>query len=611
MPEYKSPQSEPGTEQRFVLVFLLMVAVIFGAQLYMKKYAPAPAPNTAHPNQPVQSAQAPPPTSAAPAPMPGKHQKRGATSPATPAQQAQSESETVIENDLYRITFTNRGAQAKSWILKKYSDDQRRPLDLVNQQAAAKYGYPLSFWSSDESLRNKLNSALYVPSEIAPVDGLHEEIAKVTVMPGGAELAGRTLQAPANIVFEYSDAGLTVRKSLEFDHSYVVHVQTSVFLNGSPVYAFPSWPAGFGDQTTPYAYAQGQFEYQLNSDTEHIPAKKISNGNTLHGTFNWVGTSSAFFGAVFIPDKIDDLYVATLHNAIDIPTDPSKPNETKPEDVLGVAVGHPGESSARVFVGPKSLQVMDSVPVPTIVGADKDLRNVLNFGWWGAIARPLFAWRFIGLRWFEQYTHNWGWAIVLQTFIITLALLPLRIYQMKSALKMQKLQPQMKSIQEKYKKYSMRDPRKQDMQKEIAELYKREKVNPVSGCLPLLVQMPFLIAYYKMLGTAIDLRQAHWLWIHDLSASDWILPLIMAASMFLMQRMTPQPGMDPAQQRMMNFMMPVMMGVFFFKLPAGLNLYYAESNLIMIAQQAIMNRTRLGREMREIAAKRARKKNSS
>jgi YidC/Oxa1 family membrane protein insertase len=584
MPEYKSPQSEPGTEQRFVLVFLLMAAVIFGAQLYMKKYAPATTQNTTHPNQPVQSAQAPPPTSVARGSTPAQRQKRGTTSTATPAQQSQSESETVIENDLYRITFTNRGAQAKSWILKKYSDDQRRPLDLVNQQAAAKYGYPLSFWSSDEALRNKLNSALYVASKTG------------------------TNTAPISLLFEYSDSGLVVRKELEFDHSYVVHVQTSVFLNGSPVYAFPSWPAGFGDQTTPYAYAQGQFEYQVNNDTEHITAKKISNGNTLHGTFNWVGTSSAFFGAVFIPEKIDDLYVATLHNAIDIPPDPSKPNETKPVDVLGGAVGHPGETSARLFVGPKSLEVLDSIPVPSIVGADKDLRNVLNFGWWGAIARPLFSWRYIGLRWFHQYTHNWGWAIVLQTFIITLALLPLRIYQMKSALKMQKLQPQMKSIQEKYKKYSMRDPRKQDMQKEIAELYKREKVNPVSGCLPLLVQMPFLIAYYKMLGTAIDLRQAHWLWIHDLSASDWILPVIMALSMFLMQRMTPQPGMDPAQQRMMNFMMPVMMGVFFFKLPAGLNLYYAESNLIMIAQQAIMNRTSLGKEMREIAAKRARKR---
>jgi YidC/Oxa1 family membrane protein insertase len=156
----------------------------------------------------------------------------------------------------------------------------------------------------------------------------------------------------------------------------------------------------------------------------------------------------------------------------------------------------------------------------------------------------------------------------------------------------------------------MRDPRKQDMQKEIGELYKREGVNPVGGCLPMLVQLPFLWAYYRMLPAVIDLRQAHWLWVHDLSARDpyLILPAIMVISMFVMQRMTPQAGMDPAQQRMMNIMMPAFMGFLFYNLSAGLNLYYAESNLIMIGQQAVMNRTTLGREMREIAAKRARKK---
>jgi YidC/Oxa1 family membrane protein insertase len=231
---------------------------------------------------------------------------------------------------------------------------------------------------------------------------------------------------------------------------------------------------------------------------------------------------------------------------------------------------------------------------------------VVNFGSLGIIARPLFIW----LRWTYKYVHNWGWAIVVQTILITLALLPLRITQMKSALKMQRVQPQIKSIQEKYKKYSMRDPRKQEMQKEIAALYKEHGVNPLGGCLPLLVQLPFLWAYYRMLGAAIDLRQAHWLWIHDLSSPDpyYLLPAIMVVSMVFMQRMTPQPGVDPAQQKMMNIMMPLFMGFIFFKLAAGLNLYYALSNLIMIAQQSIMNRTTLGREMREIAAKRARKK---
>jgi YidC/Oxa1 family membrane protein insertase len=209
----------------------------------------------------------------------------------------------------------------------------------------------------------------------------------------------------------------------------------------------------------------------------------------------------------------------------------------------------------------------------------------------------------------ESFLHNWGWAIILQTVIITMALLPLRISSMKSMLKMQKVAPQIKSIQEKYKKYSMRDPRKQEMQQEISALYKQEGVNPVGGCLPMLIQMPFLFAYYRMLGVAIDLRHAHWLWIHDLSAPDpWhLLPIGIIITMFLTQRMTPQAGMDPAQQKMMNFMMPVMLGVISWNLAAGLNLYWSVSQLLGIAQQVLMNRSSLGREMREMMEKRARK----
>ncbi|MBV9623293.1 MAG: membrane protein insertase YidC [Acidobacteria bacterium] len=568
-------------ERNLLLAFLLLAVVIFGSQLFMRKYAPQQPPSSAHPTQPIQPGN---PSTSTPPP---EHTAALARTPSvvpapTGSRQAASESEIVVENDLYRISFTNRGAQAKSWVLKKFSDDQGRPLDLVNP-AAARYGYPLSLWTYDQTARDKLNSALYVPGTNA-----------------------RWLGSPAALTFEYSDSGLMVRKSFSFDHSYVVSVDTVATSPSGPLYAYPAWPAGFGDQTTPQAYASGQFEYQLNNSTEHLGVKKVSGQNTLHGSYDWVGVSSSFFGAVFIPENPDDLYVVSLHNVVDIIPDPSRPNEIKPGDVLGVAAGRPGESRGRLFVGPKSLEVLEAVRVPAIAGAEKDLRAVVNFGSLGLIARPLFLW----LRWTNKYIHNWGWSIVLQTLIITIALLPLRITQMRSQLKMQRVQPQMKVIQEKYKKYSMRDPRKQEMQKEIAELYKREGVNPVSGCLPLVVQLPFLWAYYKMLGAAIDLRQAHWLWIHDLSSRDpyFLLPLIMVASMFVMQKMNPQTGMDPAQQRMMNFMMPAMMGFIFFNLAAGLNLYYAESNLIMIAQQAIMNRTELGREMKEIAAKRARKK---
>lgn len=376
MPEYKSPQSDPGMDQRFLLVFLLMAVVVFGAQFFMKKYAPQQPASTAHPNQPAQSApaparsstQAPPPSPSLPAAVQARKHGKAAAEQTVASKQAQSESETVVENDLYRITFTNRGAQAKSWILKKYSDDQGHPLDLVNQAAATKYGNPLSLWTYDESLRNKLNSALYIASE-----------------------AG-TVNAPTTLVFEYSDSGLTVRKALQFDHSYVVRVQTSVTQNGSPVYAFPAWPAGFGDQTTVYAFAQGQFEYQFNNGTEHLAFKKISNGNTLHGNYDWAGVSSQYFGAMFIPDNPENQYVVTLRNLIDAPTTAGNNNQNKPADVLGLAVGQPGETSERLFVGPKSLEVLEAITVPTIVGADKDLRNALNFGSLGLIARPLFLW---------------------------------------------------------------------------------------------------------------------------------------------------------------------------------------------------------------------------
>jgi YidC/Oxa1 family membrane protein insertase len=490
----------------------------------------------------------------------------------------------VVENDLYRITFTNRGAQVKSWILKKYDDDSGRPLDLVNPAASALYGYPLSLWTYDETQRNQLNSALYVPS----VTG--------------------TVTVPGDVTFEYSAQNLAVKKTFHFDGSYVIGVQTSVFAGSSPVTAYPMWPAGLGDQNNSIGFHASQIEFQNNDKTTQLAIKKISGGGTQHGPFNWAGVGDSYFAAVFVPENPQSAVLVTLRNALQIPKDPIKPKEgLTPVDVLGVAVGDSaGITNARLYAGPKSLDVLQSVTVPTILGAEQDLRSLINFGTFGIIARPLFAW----LRWTYKYVHNWGWAIVLQTLVITLALLPLRISSMKSALKMQKVQPQMNAIKDKYKKYSMRDPRRQEMNVEIGALMKQEGVSPLGGCLPLIIQLPFIWAYYKMLGVLIDLRHAHWLWVSDLSSKDpyFILPVLLVVSMVITQRMTPQTGMDPAQQKMMNITMPLMMGFIFFNLAAGLNLYYAESNLITIIQQAVMNRTSLGREMRELALKRARKK---
>ena len=576
MAEYQNPQHEPGSDRRLLLIFFVTFIVMLAFQPLLKKYLPTPP----APQQVKQQAQtetaAPPEPATTPAPV---------AAAAGISKQAGSESETVIENDLYRITFTNRGAQVKSWILKKYDNDaENGPLDLVNPVAAEKYGYPLSLWTYDESLRNKLSSALYVSSK----EG--------------------TQSTPATVTFEYADQDLTVHKTFSFDNTYVVKIETSVVSKGSYVPALPAWPAGFGDQVTPAFYASGLIDYQYNKNIERVPFKKISGGATMSGPFHWAGPTDQYFAAVFIPDDPASNVMVTLRNSLSIPRDSRKDAEKVNVDVLGAALGNlHGPTSMRLFAGPKELDVLQKIPVPGVTGADNDLNGLVDFGWWGIIAKPLFVW----LRWtFHHIVASWGWAIIVQTICISLALLPLRITQMKSMLKMQRVAPQIKSIQEKYKKYSLRDPRKAAMNEEISALYKKEGVNPAGGCLPMLIQFPFLIAYYRMLGTALDLRHAHFLWIKDLSAADpfFVLPIMMVVSSLVTQRMTPQAGMDPAQQRMMNVMMPLMMGFIFFRLAAGLNLYYAVSNLIMIAQQAVMNRTHLGKEMREMMAKRARKK---
>jgi YidC/Oxa1 family membrane protein insertase len=596
--EFNNPQQEPGMERKLLMVFALTFLVIMLFQPLLKKYGPQP-PAKPESSQPAVQNQAPLPSQLpAQSPTPISPQ----TSTATPAAsthtsaaalQAATESETAIENNVYRIVFTNRGGRVKSWVLKKYTDDKGGPLELVNAPAAEKYGYPLSLWSYDEGLRNKLNSALYVATSTPAT-------------------------APTEIKFAYADGDVAVQKTYKFDpNSYVVGVRTAVEVQGAIVTAFPMWPAGFGDQTSGPSYAASQIAYQHDSKVERLangwtlfPAIKVIGGATVPGPIHWAAVSEQYFAAVFLPQDPQSAAMLTLRSALEIPHNTSDPNNKQQDkvDVFGVAVGSlKAATDTRLYVGPKALSELESVAVPGITGAEPDLRAIVDFGWLGVIARPLFLW----LKW--MYGHivaNWGWAILLQTLIINLTLMPLRISQMKSMLKMQRVQPQIKAIQEKYKKYSLRDPEKAKMNEEISTLYKKESINPAGGCLPLVIQMPFLFAYYRMLNVAMDLRHAPWLWIHDLSAPDpWhILPVAIIVTMLLMQRMTPQAGMDPAQQKMMNVMMPGMLGIMSWNLPAGLGLYWSAGQVIGIVQQSVMNRTSLGREMREMMEKRARKK---
>ena len=170
---------------------------------------------------------------------------------------------------------------------------------------------------------------------------------------------------------------------------------------------------------------------------------------------------------------------------------------------------------------------------------------------------------------------------------------------MKSMRKMQALKPQIDAINAKYKNVGLRDPKKADQNQEVMELYKKYGVNPMGGCVPMLIQIPFFFAFYAVLKVSVEMRGAHWLWVTDLSAPEHlpikILPIVMIISQFVMQKMTPQANVDPSQQKMM-MMMPLIFGFMFYNFPSGLVLYYLTSNLVNMGQQWFFNHTEAAQE---------------
>ncbi len=575
--------------------FLIFLGVMAWQYLTPK---PPPPPQKQEAPQPAQSQSSSPAAPAVTAPRVDKGKHPAAVVPSTPlvpVKKAEGELETVIETKLYRITFTNRGGQVKSWVLKKeghYLPDA--DVELVNPITAPVMGYPLSFFTydKDKDLQKKLNEALYVPSATGPQ------------------------KPPFSLSFEYSDGETLAKKKFTFDESYVISVETEVTSKGQKTQAYPEWPSGFGDDSKMLSsYAGEKLLWQQNKDIQRQAAqsgwfltgkKSISNGATLNGPFQWAATADQYFTAAFMPYFPEDTALVTLHNQVEIAKDPEKPNEDKMKvSVLGLAVGSVrGSTRERLFVGPKSVDLLESATTPS----STDLRGILDYGMFGFISRPLFA----CLTWtYDHIVRNWGWAIAILTLVINLLLLPLRIQSIKSALKMQKIQPQIKVINEKYKRYTFKDTQRMaEKQKETQALMKSEGVNQLGGCFPMLLQMPFLFAFYSMLSNAFELRHANWLWVHDLSAADpWhVLPIIVVITMFLTQQSTPAGGMDPAQAKMMKYMTPIMIGGMTWVLPAGLGVYWAISNIIGYIQQTAVNRSAFGQQVRKTVEKRAKRK---
>jgi YidC/Oxa1 family membrane protein insertase len=592
-----------GDMRGLMYVTFLALIVLLAFQYFSKSKQPA----TPVPAQTQSQAQNPQ-QSAPPAAVPGQTapaQSAAAQAPAptvvTPVIAASSVSETTVENDNLKIVFTNQGAQVTHWILKgkqykDHPDPGGQQLDLVNPRTADA-GLPLSLYTYEPELTKQLNWALY------------------QVSVSGASASTGQLQAPGSVTFHYAANGLDVVKTFRFDASYVVTAEIEVKRNGVPVRALLAWPAGLGDQTEPLQFASGKFVWSLNGKDDSIDAKKISGGATLDQPYDYAAITDLYFAAAFIPDAPARTSVVTLHSSIQLPGDSSDPNsQKKPADVLGLAMGDSsGITRLRFFAGPKETALLKTIHAtgPDGKPTGPALDPLIQFGsWLGVIAKPLY----LALRGLNNLLgnggDNWGWAIIIFTTIFTVIMIPFRFMALKSSLKMMRVQPKVEAIKQRYAHLKATDPKRANMNTEMMELYKVEGINMYGSCLPMLPQLPLFYAYYRVLYNAVELRQAHWFWLSDLSTPDprFILPILIILSMALVQIITPSPGMDANTRRMMVIMMPLMMGFFLLHAASGLALYWGTSNVINLALQLGINQTHIGKEMHAIAAKRAFKK---
>jgi YidC/Oxa1 family membrane protein insertase len=550
--------NEMGDQIRAVVFVVVALVILFAWGHFYKPVAPPqPAQTTSQP----ATSQPPANTSASTGKAAQVSDAVAAASPAKAA--AANEKLIAIESPVYVVEFSNRGGVVRSWRLKKYSDDQKPPhlLDLVNSAAAQQLGWPFSLVLSDAQLEAKANSALY---EVTPDQP--------------------NLSAPGEVTFHWSDGHLDVTKKLIFNLNYEMAAEVSVLLDGNPIPAALAWRGGFGDRAVYKAASLVTVYYKLNDKLELLQYKKLgvfgnqSQPALQNGPMEYLGIEDQFFTAAFLADSTQlALWHWTQDHGI---VDDGKPaSEPISEMAAGTTIAAP--LRARLYVGPKDLKILEKTKPP--------LAELINFGWTGVIAKPLL-WI---LQTIQTKVPNYGWCIVLLTLVINFAMFPLKMKSWRSMQKMQKVGPEIRQIQDRYKKYSMTDPRKKKMNEEVMAIYSREGINPMGSCLPMLFQMPIWWALWRVLNGAIELRHAPWIgWIHDLSAKDpyYILPIGMAIMMYLMTKMTPQTTTDPAQQKMMS-LMPLMFGFFFFNLSSGLNLYMFTSNLVGIAQQVYLNRS--------------------
>jgi YidC/Oxa1 family membrane protein insertase len=379
---------------------------------------------------------------------------------------------------------------------------------------------------------------------------------------------------------------------------YNVDVNTSITRNGQPLpQAKLAIGPNIGDQGVPhytfYSYAP-EGVVSVNNSVERVNGKSVDEAKSnaghhvVDGNVDWAGVGDTYFAMVAVPSKpLSGLEYTTAK--YEWPT-PSGKKETRYLITGYVPVSTDGSPTA-VYVGPKDHNLLKdaSAQIAGEVHRQVDLEGLFNYGWFATVKRAL-AFPILGIiNWLQKLTGSYGVAIILFTILLYSLFFPLKWRSSKSMKKAQKLAPRMKELQEKIKGMKQNDPRLKELQKE--QLLLMKEGNPLGGCLPLLIQMPFLFALYSAITISIDFRQAPFLWMSDLSSGDpyHILEVLMAGSMVVLQLVTPAPSADPVQRKMMAFTMPALMLWILWGAPSGLLVYWLVGNIVGFLQQFIIN----------------------
>jgi YidC/Oxa1 family membrane protein insertase len=563
--------------RRLFLAVLLSLAVLILWQYIFPAKPPAPLPA-----KPPAGASGPAPAlpaaPGAPAPAtpgaPGAPGAPAATptvtatpSPAQPPVAAEREERVVLENERTRAELSNRGAQLVSFVLKADRGADGRPLELVRARRGDLY--PLGLVGRDLSP--------------LPLDGA---------------LFAVENREPNAVTFSYRGPLGSCRKTFRFDKDGLL--QTEVTVPGRTDWSLALGP-GIRNPTAAELGSRYQSRaavWDLGGSIETLDTRKAERRELPAEGLRWVGIEDSYYLSAVIPGRSlarVALQPVLLESGTDgtvtrlIPLPPkdqiSKAQESLDREFL-LALSPQGDSLAfNSYWGAKEYDRLAALPY--------GLEKTVDFGTFGILARPLLA----GLHWIHDHiVRNYGWAIVLMTVLINIVLLPLTHKSYVSMRKMQELNPKQQAIRDKYRG-KMKDKQgrpnlesQRKMNEEIMALYRAEGVNPAGGCLPMIIQLPILFAFYRMLTAAVELRNAPWaLWIHDLSAADpyYVLPIVMSLTQFLQQRMTPMAA-DPMQRKMF-MLMPFFMLFLFLPSPSGLVLYWLTNNILTILRQGVYN----------------------